>query len=121
MPASDSHPIWMVPYDRNPHFVGREDDLEQLHRNLTSSDASSHAQIICGLGGIGKTQCALEYAFRHRDEYGVVCWINADEPANLALAYVKLAPQLGMRIPDGSSLDDIRHAVRRNLNERDDW
>jgi len=47
--------------------------------------------------------------------------MSADEPATLALGYAKLATRLGMNIPEGTSLDDIRHALRRLLNERDDW
>ncbi len=56
--------LWNIPYRRNPYFTGREDALAQLHRALQtdSTVALSHPQGISGLGGIGKTQTALEYA-----------------------------------------------------------
>jgi Tfp pilus assembly protein PilF len=124
-PAAPAAPplvhAWSVPYARNVHFTGREDELADLNRSLTSDQASRRVQVICGLGGVGKTQLALEYLYRNRDSYNVVWWINADEPATLALGYAKLASQLGMRIPEGISLDDIRHALRRLLDTRNDY
>src|SRR3954451_7161182 len=97
-----SSAIWNVPYHRNTHFVGRDQDLAELRKNLSSADVSSHAQVICGLGGIGKTQLALEYAYLHQADYAIIWWINAEEPANIALGFAKLAQKLGMRIPDGT-------------------
>src|SRR5881409_170328 len=119
--ATQATHAWSVPYARNIHFTGREEELADLKRSLISDQASRRVQVICGLGGVGKTQLALEYVYRNKNDYNVVWWINADEPATLALGYAKLATQLGMNIPEGTSLDDIRHALRRALNERSDW
>src|SRR5688572_2131011 len=119
--ASEPLPIWNVPHHRNVHFTGRQDELADLRKSLCGIDPARRVQAICGLGGVGKTQIALEYIYRHRDNYKIIWWVNADEPATLSLGYAKLAAQLGMRIPEGTSLDDIRHALRRKLNERDDW
>jgi hypothetical protein len=60
LPAS----AWNVPYVRNPFFTGREELLKQLHDNLAQNKAAAltQAQAISGLGGIGKTQTAVEYA-----------------------------------------------------------
>ena len=72
--TTQSAPAWNVPYLRNPFFTGREELLKQLHDNLTQNKAaaltqaqarpedSAQAQAIHGLGGIGKTQTAVEYA-----------------------------------------------------------
>jgi tetratricopeptide (TPR) repeat protein len=110
-----------VPYNRNVHFTGRQDELSDLRHSLNSDQPSRRVQVICGLGGVGKTQLALEFLYRNKEQYRIVWWINADEPATLALGYAKLATQLGMHIPEGTSLDDIRHALRRRLNELSSW
>ncbi len=64
-------PIWSVPYRRNPFFTGREEILAHLNAVLRSSRtaALTQPQAISGLGGVGKTQIALEYAYRYRDDY----------------------------------------------------
>src|ERR1700692_1606594 len=72
--------IWNIPFSRNTVFTGRENLLHQLHANLTASKAAvlTQPQAISGLGGIGKTQTAVEYAYRHRDSYQAVFWAQAD-------------------------------------------
>jgi tetratricopeptide (TPR) repeat protein len=119
--ASTVSRAWSVPYARNIHFTGREDELRDLRGSLTSDQPGRRVQVICGLGGIGKTQLALEYLYRNKEQYNIVWWINADEPATLALGFARLGTQLGMHIPEGTGLDDIRHAVRRVLDTRSDW
>lgn len=68
-----------LPYARNPMFVGREDDLQQLARTLKAGDTAAIGQIAAatGLGGIGKTQLAVEFAHRYGPYFvGGVFWIG---------------------------------------------
>src|SRR5437667_10283023 len=85
--------IWHVPYQRNPFFTGREDALSQLHNALQADAcvAISHPLGISGLGGIGKTQTALEYAHRYRTDYDAVFWVRADSVTALTSSLVELA------------------------------
>src|SRR5436309_977810 len=57
--------IWLVPYDRNPLFTGRESLLKRLHDTLTATKTSALTPLVAisGLGGIDKTQTAVEYAY----------------------------------------------------------
>ena len=73
-------PIWYVPYQRNPYFTGREEILLSLHHTLISGATAALIQThaISGLGGIGKTQVAVEYAYRFRQDYHAVIWLKAD-------------------------------------------
>src|SRR3981081_4684804 len=70
-PSSTASGAWNVPYRRNPFFTGREKLLHHLHENLTTSKEAilTQPQAISGLGGIGKTQIAMEYAYRFWNEY----------------------------------------------------
>ena len=66
---------WNVPFLRNPYFTGREQFLLSLHRTLAAEKtvALSQTRAISGLGGIGKTQIAIEYAYRYAREYEAHC------------------------------------------------
>src|SRR5262249_37801675 len=76
----DFFQLWNVPYRRNPFFTGRDQVLEDLHKALRegSRAALTQAAAISGLGGIGKTQTALEYAYRYKEGYNAVFWVRGD-------------------------------------------
>ncbi len=85
--------IWNIPYRRNPFFTGREDLLQLLYDKLSvgKSKALVQAQAICGLGGIGKTQIAIEYTYRHRKNYEIIFWVRAFTHATLIADYIMIA------------------------------
>jgi len=92
--SSPSVYVWNIPYLRNPLFTGREDQLSQLHENLTENKTTSLTQALSGLGGIGKTQTAIEYAYRYREEYHYVLWINAATHDTIITSVLELAAYL---------------------------
>ena len=71
--------MWTLPIARTPFFTGREDLLALLHKRLSTAKtaALTHPQALYGLGGIGKTRTAAEYAFRYGDSYTHVFWVRA--------------------------------------------
>ncbi|MFZ3167541.1 MAG: SEFIR domain-containing protein [Candidatus Methanoperedens sp.] len=93
-------PPWNAPFQRNPYFTGREQVLEQLHNALISNKAAALAQAISGLGGIGKTQTAVEYAYRYRKEYNAVLWVKAYSLEALISDYAALAHVLDLHEKD---------------------
>ena len=111
--------IWPVQLHRNPHFTGREDILEALYANLNNNQGAVLTQAIQGLGGIGKTQLALEYAFRYRSEYDTVWWINAEEVQSIAAGFSALARKLG--IPEQQEQERVIEAVKETLRQREHW
>ena len=118
-----SAPIWHVPYHRNPLFIGREEILQELHRVLIPGAMTAVAQsrAISGLGGIGKTQTALEYAYRYREDYSAIIWLQADSREIFFLACVQLAQELGLPEQNEADRAYIVAAVKRWLKSRTKW
>ena len=85
--------IWNIPYPRNPFFTGRDELPTQLAIALKTDQAKnlSQAQAISGLGGIGKTQIAVEYAYRHGHEYECVFWLRGVTHDILVSDFVAIA------------------------------
>jgi len=80
--------------DRNPHFTGRDAILEDIHRQFHNGQAVSLRQSVAGLGGVGKTQAALEYAYRYAEDYDDIWWVNAE--SGLQEAYRAFAKNKGL-------------------------
>jgi tetratricopeptide (TPR) repeat protein len=123
MPIPNTPTHWNIPYQRNPFFTGREDVLAALHRQLHMENAValSHPQGICGLGGIGKTQTALEYAYRYRSNYHAVFWVRADSVPSLTSSLVELASVLDLPERNKKDQEVIVQSVLRWLRLHPDW
>jgi transcriptional regulator with XRE-family HTH domain len=118
-----STPLWCVPYARNAYFTGRETVLLQLHERLHAEYEMTLTwpQVVSGLGGIGKTQTALEYAYRFRNDYQAVMWIRAETRETLVADYQALAHLLQLPETDSQDLSLIVKAVKRKLHSYDTW
>ncbi len=95
--------VWHLPYRRNPFFTDREEILELLHDNYTENRSAlfpRRAQAVSGLGGIGKTQVAIEYAYRYHHEYEFILWVRAATHETLTADFLKLATLL--QLPDNN-------------------
>jgi len=119
-------PIWYVPYRRNPFFTGQEDMLTRLRTALTVNKTAALTQqatpqAISGLGGIGKTQIALEYAYRYGHEYQAVLWAQADSREALVLSYSKLASLLHLAEKDATDKSVVVEAVKQWLATHNHW
>jgi tetratricopeptide (TPR) repeat protein len=118
-------PIWNVPHARNPNFTGRAWNLTTLHEVLGSGRPGATVQALSGLGGVGKTQLALEYAYRYAGDYDVVWWLRAEEPATLASDFATLAAHLAgaqwMTFPREHDQRAIIAAVKHWLEHNERW
>jgi nucleoside phosphorylase/tetratricopeptide (TPR) repeat protein len=107
--------FWMVPFERNPRFSGRDPELKDLEK-MIFSEGKSKTIAITGLGGVGKTQVALELAYRVRDKHPQcsVFWITSTSLESVEQAYVKMSEQLGVQ--DAASAD-VKARVKAYLSQ----
>jgi len=114
-------PIFSVPHPRNPNFTGRSHLLTSLRHSLTTGGHTALTQAVHGLGGVGKTQLALEYAYRHAPDYTLIYWVRSEEPAQLASDYASLAGPLNLPEKDAQDQTITIAAVRQWLERNDGW
>ena len=96
---SDAVRVWGGVPIRNPDFTGRESLLLVLQRSLEArSKASVLPHGLLGFGGVGKTQLAVEFAYRFADRYDLVWWIPAEQQSLVLQSLADLGRQLGMPI-----------------------
>ena len=116
-------PHWLVPFPRNLFFTGREETLEALHTQLgiTQAVALTQSSALYGLGGVGKTQIALEYAYRHALEYRAVFWIGAETDEQVVSSLLRIAEVL--QVPEQEDKDQQRvvTAVQRWFTTHGQW
>lgn len=115
----DLAPIWNVPFLRNPLFTGRDDQLKALEAQLRAADGMARRVVVTGLGGGGKTQLAVEYAYRHTGDYDLVWWVRAATPGSLLGDYAALAAKLELN--EDANQDVTAAAVRAKLERQAGW
>src|SRR6266567_234958 len=123
IPAPSPEHIWHIPYGRNPFFTGRENLLKRLHDTLTATKAVALPQLIalCGLGGIGKTQTVVEYAYRYREDYQAILWAKATNRDTLVANFVILAGYLSLDQKNVKDQHEVIAGVKRWLLSHHGW
>lgn len=108
-----------VPYRRNAYFTGRVEVLERLEVALRESGGQPVA--ICGMGGMGKTQLALEYIYRHQNAYRAMLWARAESYETLFADFLAIARELGLPEAGDANAQRAVQAVTRWLASEQSW
>jgi hypothetical protein len=106
---------------RNNDFFGRHDVLKKIEESLlpgshlqTKDGAELKTFGLCGLGGVGKTEIAVEFMFSHRGDFDAIFWVQSDEPTKVAEGFCSIAVGLGLEQPGTIQ----NQAVSRDLVKR---
>ena len=113
--------VWNVPYAKNPFFTGREETLASLRTCLAKSGRAALTQALSGMGGIGKTQTAIEYAYRYRDQYRAILWVSADTEITTKTSLVDIGVALGLVDNDDPDHNRTVEAVKQWCDRNSHW
>ncbi|WP_037267849.1 hypothetical protein [Kibdelosporangium aridum] len=95
--------MWGSIPPRNPNFTGRVDLLHALGDRLKSDVFTAVLpSALHGMGGIGKTQIAVEYIYQHLGDYDLVWWVEAANPTHIRASLTELAKVLDLPRGRGS-------------------
>jgi hypothetical protein len=110
--------LWQKVPARNPNFTGRDAELAAVRAALAGG-ARATVQALRGMGGVGKTQLAAEFAYARAGDYDLVYWIAAEEPATIPDQFAALAAQLGLEA--AADPEALREQVHARLREVPGW
>ncbi|MET3421400.1 tetratricopeptide (TPR) repeat protein [Actinoplanes tereljensis] len=110
--------VWNVDR-RNPAFTGRDGVLNQVHDGLSGAGRVA-VQALHGMGGVGKTQVALEYAYRFAGEYDLVWWVSAEQAGLIGEQFTALGVELGL-VEAGADSTVAKSKVLGHLSGQQRW
>ena len=106
---------------QNVYFTGRDNLFSDIHKSFNSSDLVARTQIIAGLSGSGKTQIALEYAYRFKDQYDYVWWVPAETETLIMKAYQEFAARMQLIKTAQQDGDSIIRTVLDWMSNHNRW
>lgn len=113
--SDNGMPCHIIPFGINLKFYGRSAEMQELMKVLDpkTGHQTLRAVSICGLGGVGKTQLALNYANLSRETYDAICWVQADTETKLVQGLAAFASKLGLPKKGGAAEDDYYQSVQK--------
>jgi tetratricopeptide (TPR) repeat protein len=103
---------------RNRYFTGRNQNLDKIPMVFKDNNFIQ----VTGLGGIGKTQLALEYAYRYGERYTSIIWfVSAVNETTIFSSFVALCKKVGVDLPNDYSEPDVQKSAKEWLEHSDGW
>lgn len=109
--------IMLESHDPSRVFCGQEQILKTIKEALIPSGGIEGSQggprqfAICGLGGMGKTEIAIQFALQNEDAFDAIFWVRADEPAKLDECFMNISVKLGLE----TAAEATNQVVSRSL------
>ncbi|MEN3613729.1 FxSxx-COOH system tetratricopeptide repeat protein [Plantactinospora sp. ZYX-F-223] len=116
--------VWGDVPQRNPNFTGRKELLEHLHNELRASrETAVLPQALHGMGGVGKSQVAIEYVHQHSSDYDLIWWVPSEQDGQILASLTKLAQRLDLDVsPEANSaVPAVREALSTGQVPYDSW
>jgi tetratricopeptide (TPR) repeat protein len=114
--------VFCVAFDRNVNFTGQTLYLDKIVENYRNPSYHNHRIALFGLGGVGKSQIALQYCFQHKTEYTYVFWISGADRQKLLSGYRDIASEIkDIELRPDMSPDMIAKVVIKWLESTSGW
>jgi len=109
--------------NKNRYFTGRVNELESIDELFKKKGSAVNiCQTVSGLGGIGKTQLAVEYAYRYCEKYKSCLWfINAETATTTYNYFLEFAKHFKISLPSDFKPEDLQNKIKEWLTENKDW
>jgi hypothetical protein len=103
---------------QNPHFTGRPSLLDTLRDKLCDNQPRqfNHRIALFGMGGVGKTQVAIEYVIKYKTKYNAVFWMTAANSASLLLGYQQMATLTECVVTSAMDAESVAKEVLKLMN-----
>jgi hypothetical protein len=110
-----------LPRTPAPVFAGRDEELARLGRGLSECENAVVTQVVYGLGGVGKSELALQYAHARRGDYRLIWWVTAADPGQVQAGLASLAAQMCPEIALAGTTQDAARWGSGWLQAHDGW
>lgn len=114
-------PFNNLPYPRNVHFTGRDEIIGGIRTAFESGENISLTQACKGMGGVGKTQTVLEYAYRYAHLYDTIWWVNAESSEQILKSLTEFAHRNNLVDQTVFEKDSILQAFRDWTSQHCRW
>ena len=107
LPKPKLNPVWMVRYDLEKDFIGRDGIMRTIEKQLTEGN---HRAALAGIGGVGKSRIAIQYSYRHRQLHpdSHIFWVHGGSRSRFESDYRNIARLLNLLDPEDTKVDVIR-------------
>lgn len=108
--AAAPRTIFYIPYSQNQNFLGRDKELQTLHQHLSGRKQQNTmipVSVIHSMGGMGKTQLALEYTYRYFESYDFIFWLPAETGTGLAEAFAHILRRISDTQTDNNAATSL--------------
>ncbi|MES0488970.1 MAG: tetratricopeptide repeat protein [Leptospirales bacterium] len=100
-----------LPWEKNPWFTGRAKELAAIQTQLVQTQKAA----IYGIGGVGKTQTAVQYGYNHLDDYNHIFWVRAQNENDILDGYGQIATILGLGVASEANIEHRARVVKAHL------
>ena len=107
---------------RSNYFIGNDEQIEFIANAFKNSNHVVIGQTISGLGGIGKTQLAIEFAYRYASNYQTAIWlVNAESSASVYNEFIKFSSDLKIQQSENWTEDELGEVTRNWMQANTNW